>query len=398
MRVIEYQDGDDLFLRINGADMGKITPNADGSFDLPGNLGDGMYEIEVSVGNRSMDLHLDIDSGRTLDPMSLRFTGPNGLVVMPDPGFFMRNGGSFSTLKLLTSGEYDLSVASCPNADVRSVGFVVDGPYTRANANSDDCEPRGSDACGPWSAKVNVPATIQAASANSAAGEVPFSIIVTTDDTQEIIDSTMEVAAAGIVRDAATNKPLEKAVVTLLQSLGDSLNAVFAAWDGSSLGQSNPQTTAGDGLYTFTGPEGNLRLSVTRSGYQPYTTEEFASDGSLIGRDIALSPEVAKATTHVVEMTENGFEPGVLWVKPGSVVEFVNVDLVDHRAEGSSWTSGLLATGASYKVELNAEGTFDYDDGANSSATIIVSKLAPEPGGGGSFGDDQAIFLPIVLK
>ncbi|MEZ4622465.1 MAG: hypothetical protein R2867_44155 [Caldilineaceae bacterium] len=40
---------------------------------------------------------------------------------------------------------------------------------------------------------------------------------------------------------------------------------------------------------------------------------------------------------------------------PGSVVEFINIDLVDHGAVGTAWDSGLLATGAKLQSEIDAE-------------------------------------------
>ena len=401
-----FKPNTNIFVHISAAKVAEVMSDANGAFDYQLDVDDGQHDITVGYSAQmpgENGLRLALDSTRRLDPMSLRFTGPNGLVVMPDPGFLLRNNGNFSNLKLPSGGEFDISVASCPKADVQSVGFVVDGPYTVAKPNDDDCEPKGSDACGPWSARITVPDTaavggVHAASAG-AATEVPFSLLVSAADATEISESTIEVAATGTVRDATSNQPLENATVTLLQTLGDALNAAFAVWDSSSLGQSNPQTTGADGIYTYASPEGTLRLSVARSGYQSYTTADFASDGGIIERDILLSPEVAAKTTHTVEMTENGFEPAYLAVRPGSVVQFVNVDLDDHTATGSSWDSGLLAASNSYKVKLDSEGTFNYEDeNGISSATIVVDKNAPEVDDGNFGVDEPTIYLPIVMK
>ncbi|MEZ4679093.1 MAG: hypothetical protein R2932_33240 [Caldilineaceae bacterium] len=77
---------------------------------------------------------------------------------------------------------------------------------------------------------------------------------------------------------------------------------------------------------------------------------------------------------------------------PGSVVEFINIDLVDHGAVGTAWDSGLLATGASYKVKLTQNGSFAYGDitDANTQGIVQVSGDISAPA--------HALFLPIVQR
>jgi plastocyanin len=91
-------------------------------------------------------------------------------------------------------------------------------------------------------------------------------------------------------------------------------------------------------------------------------------------------------------ITESGFQPATLNAKAGDVIEFVNVDLVDHGVTGSTWNSGVLGAGQSYKVKVSANGTYVYSDVTDGSTqgTVVV-------GEGGSVGG-QRLFLPLALK
>lgn len=80
-------------------------------------------------------------------------------------------------------------------------------------------------------------------------------------------------------------------------------------------------------------------------------------------------------------------------VAPGSVIEWVNVDLTGHSATGDAWDTGRLEAGESYRVQLSSAGTLTYQDAANprNTATIIVA-------GGSSAADDGQIFLPLIAR
>ncbi|MCB0089605.1 MAG: hypothetical protein KDE54_16980, partial [Caldilineaceae bacterium] len=106
-------------------------------------------------------------------------------------------------------------------------------------------------------------------------------------------------------------------------------------------------------------------------------------------------------------ITDGGFEPAVVTVAPGSVIEWVNAGEAAHSTMSTadaasaaqaaeSWDSGLLNTGESYKRTLATEGTYSYQDASDPSitGTIIVKKASvtePEP-------TAKEIFLPLVKK
>ncbi len=84
--------------------------------------------------------------------------------------------------------------------------------------------------------------------------------------------------------------------------------------------------------------------------------------------------------------------PAVLTVQPGSVIEWVNLDLTDHSATGDGWDSGVLNVGAGYRVRLDSSGSYNYQDTTNprNTATIIV--------GGDGAATDGKLFLPLIAR
>ncbi len=108
----------------------------------------------------------------------------------------------------------------------------------------------------------------------------------------------------------------------------------------------------------------------------------------------------------MIEVSADGFSPAVVTVKPGAVIEWVNLDTNSHTTTSddlvqsatsnatTSWDSGLLAAGDSYKFRLNTEGTFTYVDQTDpaNTATIIVSSSAS------GNGSSTAIYLPLVQR
>ncbi|MCB0037071.1 MAG: DNRLRE domain-containing protein [Anaerolineales bacterium] len=186
-----------------------------------------------------------------------------------------------------------------------------------------------------------------------------------------------------VVSDIRNGTPLEGATVAALHGYGTVAGLVaptadvraatatanfdgFFPWPGNEYGQDGSQMTAADGGFSFNTPSGVYRLSITKDGYQPYVTQDIQVTDNVLLEDVSLTPEITAAADHTIYITENGFEPAVLNVKPGDVIEWVNVDANDHSASGVILDSGLLGSGESYKYQVDtAEGTIAYSDLAN---------------------------------
>ncbi len=338
-------------------------------------------------------LDLLIDTSLPLDPMSLELTDSSGRLYTPLGGNGGDKLGNFEIQELvLRPGDYDARIRSCPGAAVESVQFGVGDGLIDATQAADDCTPRGSDACGPWSARISVPGALNAASANQA--DLPFAVVAITGDAETTLAGSIQAPESGTVVDALTNQPLVDATVTLLTA-----GPLNAAWNGAAYGVPNPQATDASGSYSFNAPENTYSLLLERAGYQAHRTPEFSSDG-VVAQNASLLPVVDAEPTHTVALSELGFAPGALSVQPGSVVEFVNVDVESHRVYGGGLDGGVLLSGERFIVQFDAVGDVRLLDGSG-TLVLNVDPSAPDPGDGGdepSDDEDSSIFLPVVIN
>ena len=106
---------------------------------------------------------------------------------------------------------------------------------------------------------------------------------------------------------------------------------------------------------------------------------------------------------HTITIGPLGFDPPVLAVEPGDIIEWVNVDGTVHSTSfvtttvtgggrsltsADSWESGLLSAGDSYKRQLTTPATYTYQDDANPAYTAqIVVTLGK-----------QKLYLPLIKK
>jgi plastocyanin len=136
---------------------------------------------------------------------------------------------------------------------------------------------------------------------------------------------------------------------------------------------------------------------VAKPGYQDYQSGILAIEGEWLNLEVQLSPVVEGQADFTVHINRNGFNPSVLNAPAGSVVEFVNADVKEHsstsegltvNASAGDWDSGALPPGASFRIVVGEEGTYDYYDRANplNAGTIIAGPNVFQ------------VFLPLVLR
>lgn len=320
---------------------------------------------------------IDVNPSLPIDPKSLTFTDSQGRKYHPPTlGYSF---GATQTGSWLKAGEtYEVGVNSCSNAPNQSIKVTFediligrlrdddgDGRYT-GTFTYNSIAPRGPTAAG-------------------AASQYRFS--VTNGGLEQSYDLSVQSQVAATVRDALTQQPVANAALTLLGAqLEVGSEAIFSPWTSAALGQPNPQTTGIDGAYNFNSPGRLNRVDAVRSGYQPYRSYDLVAEDGTITQDIDLTPEIAGAATHIVYITEHGFEPATLKVAPGSIIEWVNVDLAEHTATHATWDSGVLSAGQSYKFKLNTQGTYTYADTTHPGnvAVIVV--------------EGYRLHLPLVLR
>ncbi len=220
-------------------------------------------------------------------------------------------------------------------------------------------------------------------------------------------DGTVLIDPEGVIYDLTTGKPIPMSMATCFQAQSDGTSvggvAVYSQWPAADFGQINPQTTGEDGYFSFFTPAGAFRVEAWGQGYQPYRTEDLVVVDAPVERNIPLTPLVEKKADYVITVGPNGFDPAVLSVTVGSVVEWVNVDSSDHASVSSpqtlaatfapvvGWDSGLLLGGESYKRQLDNEGTFAYVDSASPlhQATLIVTPVQ---------STQKYIYLPLIMR
>ncbi len=377
--------------------VATVNSDANGDFVYTANLGQGLHRITaryatvaaaavaiVSPRDASSGLALLVNPGLPYDPISLCFADSSGRAFsLPTLGYSF---GATQTGSFLRSGEtYTVSVNASggdPNQDIK-VTFGGNLIASLMDENGD----------GTYRGLVIMPdpGVVHSARVDVAA---QLGLIVGRGTTESSFSTEVTSATDGVITDRNTGQPVVGASVALLAAnTTDSARTFFSGWATLYTGQPNPQTTGPEGKYSYYAAEGFYRLDVVRSSYQPYRSADLDASESPLAQPIALTPEIAGAATQTIYVDEHGFSPAVVTVLPGAVIEWINMGLEEHSVTGSLWDSGLLAPGASYKVQLTAEGTLPYRDSqdALTRGTLIVG-VGEQP------ASSNQLFLPIVTR
>jgi len=230
-------------------------------------------------------------------------------------------------------------------------------------------------------------------------------LILSCDEETVVYTGEMTRIEPATVVDASSGQAVDGADFLIWQQNVAAAGPQASPWEAHAFGQSNPQTTDENGQFSFIAPAGVYGLTAQIDGFQPFRAGPFRLQGAFPARTIVLTPVQTGTRTVRVRITEDGFDPPVLRVEPGTVIEWVNVDLgvattasgtpdgVTASADGGmNWDSGLLSAGERYRMTFTKEGEYTYVDSENpaSQATIRVLPPAPET--------DASIFLPIVTR
>jgi plastocyanin len=219
---------------------------------------------------------------------------------------------------------------------------------------------------------------------------------------QRCSDGQVLIDPEGTVYDQTTGQELAGAEVACYEDQSGTGSAVFDLWPADAYGQENPQTTGTDGYYSFFTPPGTYRVQATASGFQSHLSPDLVVTDAPVHYDVYVTPVITEAAHYVVRIGPLGFDPPVLHVAAGSVVEWVNVDTAPHASTSitptvggtlnlpglsgeDAWDSGLLDTGDSFKKRLDSVGTYTYQDGENA---VVTGQLIVE----------HLIYLPLLLR
>ena len=393
------QPGVTVDLYVDNVLAASLPVDTNGEWNTTLNLAAGSHDLHAiaRVGSQSSPasstVTIIVDPTLFWDPISLRFVDDQGHVIIPS-GRLDESGWS---VFLRPGHTYTVSLRVCcadPNAQVTiNVGDIS---LTLSDPDGDRT----------FSATFTVPV------GGRFTGTVR--VCVTCDLIRRCSDGQVTIDPEGTVFDVNTGQPIAGATVACMQADSSTTSGqqVFSLWPAADFEQINPQTVLTDGYFSFFTPSGVYRLNVNKAGYQPYESPDLTVVDAPVHFDVPLTPLVAQATGQQISISENGFEPSIVTVAPGTVIEWINAGASVHsstsitptvsfdgvaaagvNAGSAGWDSGLLTTGESYKRQLTAEGTYTYRDSTNpdATATIIVKQSTP-------VATARMVYLPLVQK
>lgn len=393
------QAGVTIELYVDNALAATTTADGNGDWSTSLTLSDGTHDLYAVASQGAITsgptpvITIIVDSSLFWNPLSLRFTDENGRVIRPS-GRLDESGWS---VFLRAEHTYTISVELCcddPNAQVE---LELNGTVIPL---SDD------DGDGIYTATFT--------SSGRQVGSIR--ICVVCELIKRCSDGELTIDPEGTVFDILSGTPINAADVACFQSTGGaaSTEQSFALWPAADYGQINPQSVAADGYFSFFTPPGTYQLTVEKDGYQSYRSWDLVVVDTPVHFDVPLTPLIAQSADQRIDITDDGFEPAVIKVTPGSVVEWTNIGDGLHTttsitptvsfdgsqaatvtADSGAWDSGLLTPGTSYKRQLMNEGTYTYRDSENPAytATVIVAeKEVSQPSA------DVMIFIPLVNR
>jgi plastocyanin len=345
-------------------------------------------QLDGQTSPPAQSITLNVDPTLPYDPLSLRFTDERGHSFRPYNTRGRTSNDNWG-MHVRPNTTYTVEVRSCCTAPDTQMKLTLNG--------TTDTELSDPDADSLFTGSFKTGETDNAS--------FTFELIVVCADIEYSSNGTVLIDPEGIVYDAQTGAPLSNAtvaclVVTSEGSTASDTNTTVGLWPAADFGQINPQTTLEDGYFSFWTPPGTYQLDVTRSGYQPYRSDDIEVIDELVRRDVHLTPIIEAEADHRMIVDEQGFATPALTVAPGTVIEWLNLSPGEHRvmlesdANTTQWDSGLLDTGESYTVRLDNEGVYTFIDAENSlnQATIVVAQEQTRPIEG------QSIYLPFVQR
>jgi plastocyanin len=381
--------------------VGTTTSDTNGNFLYTANLGQGLHRIHAEyadqvgaagasiVSPRDMasglptgQVVIKVDPSLPFDPMSACFVDSKGRsFAVPVLGYSF---GATQTGSWLRSGEtYAISV----NAGDGNLNRYYKVTFEDVIISS----LLDADGDGTYQGTATFPAITSAASTTAATATGTLGLIVGSSAGENSYSVEVGTAVDGVITSRATGQPVADASVSALLAQRASDSSLFYTAAVGQSGESNPQVTGADGRYSYSAGSGTYRIDVAAAGYQPYRSANIDAAETPLAQNIALAPAIAGTAAKTIYITANGYMPAAAEVAPGSVIEFVNLDLADHSSTGGSWDSGMLTTGQSFKVKFADAGSYSYDDAANPllQGAVTVAEGA---------GIDEHIYLPMVRR
>ena len=380
-------EGATVDVYVDGVLTSTLTAGGSGYFRPELVLPDGehtVYAVAHLNGHNAVGetRRIIVNSALSFDPLSIRFKLDGGGFYRPTDGEGRTDETGWS-IDLLANRLYTVSVRLCCESLTAQVTLDLSGTVLSLT------DPDGNhvyEAGFTTSGKGSIVTSTLTVECNGSVFETQASVLIDPD---------------GVVSDINTGALLSGAQVICMLRTNDDDTANYSVWPAADFGQLNPQTTKANGYFSFFTPAGLYRLDVTKNGYQPYRSPDLQVVSTPVRHDVALTPINAEAPQVTIAIGENGFEPPIVKVAPGTVIAFVNADVRDHSVQGQTavgtnapsaggFDSGALGPNQRYTVKLTAGGTYRFSDSANPE---LVGSILVD-GAGGS----RQVLLPLIQR
>ncbi|MFQ5576230.1 MAG: hypothetical protein ACE5G8_04495 [Anaerolineae bacterium] len=387
------QIGSFVDLYVNGVYTATATVDpTTGAWAVPLSLPDGTHIIQAQArvasgptSPMSPPVEVVVDSSLVWSPLSLHFTfedetGGKHVIIPKDQNGRTDESGWFVFLR--PGFSYTATVFICCDDPNASVTLAVPGGQTVNLTDPDDDGWFEGTFTQPSEGSLLTPPTIR--------------LCVVCYNIQYCSDGKVLIDPEGVVYDVDIGPQsglLSGAVAACYeaQTSIDSGQTTYGLWPAEDFSQVNPQTTASDGYFSFFTPAGTFQLDVTKTGYQSYRSWDIVVVDDPVEFNVPLAKIITQTAAYTVTISDAGFDPAVLTVVPGAVIQWVNIDGNQHTTTSltptvrttttarlaapgptDGWDSGLLNSGAVYKRQLNTIGQYSYYDHQNSAYTGLV--------------------------
>lgn len=365
--------------------LASVTANAEGRWEAQATLSEGRNQIRAvaRLGNRtsppSEPMRIFVDPSLPFDPLSMRFSEVGGQErVRPvDPDG--RTGDRGWVVYLKPNTTYRFGVRSCCEAENSRLALAL--------GERQPIELTDPDNDGIYTGEFTT---------GLDGGRVSFQIIVVCGNLRFVADGEIAATAGGRIFDTRTGDPIGGAVVTLLRCNEDRECVPARGVEG------NPQRSGPQGFYRFHVLPGRYALLVARPGYQPFRSRIFPVLDGIVRLNVGLTPASAAKADHTVEIDSAGFSGQLLRVRPGALVEFINIDVWEHAivsprdpASGlltpatapAELESGALEPGGSYSLQFNTAGSYSVrNETTGDTITVVVAE------------EDFKLYLPLLIQ
>ncbi|MBR1482799.1 MAG: leucine-rich repeat protein, partial [Ruminococcus sp.] len=212
---------------------------------------------------------------------------------------------------------------------------------------------------------------------------------------------------SGMVYEAVEGNPVEGATATIYKRNEDT--GEWEIWNAADYEQENPLLTNNEGAYAWLTDEGRFKVTITKEGYEPQTSEEFDIPPEKLGLNFSLVDK----TTHPKATVTANEQAGSYTLKFSKFMQTdtVNTDTVQtegltdvtitpvYLADGDAYADTFLVTGTKTQRAVTfsvTDAARSYSDvAAEASSETITTSILGDVNGDGKIDITDATLIQL---